>query len=85
MGITAVITGGSDGIGYAIAERFLQARTNVVIVACDEDKLSRSADALKTLGGAVRTLVADLYSPDAASIIATYQHLIDTDLAVLHG
>jgi len=38
-GKTAIISGGSDGIGRAIAERFAKEGAHVVICARNQDKL----------------------------------------------
>ena len=48
-GQTAVITGGSAGIGLACAKLFLEAGANVAICSRDKEKLSNSAKQLETL------------------------------------
>ena len=53
----ALVTGGSDGIGFAIAEAFLREGAHVMIVGRDADRL-RSAR--KKLGGEVEPIQADL-------------------------
>jgi NAD(P)-dependent dehydrogenase (short-subunit alcohol dehydrogenase family) len=79
MSATAVVTGGSDGIGYAIAERFVEAGTDVIIVARDEEKLFRAADSLGRHGGKVTTVVVDLSSATAVDVIADrVRHTTDT-------
>ena len=45
-GKTAVVTGGASGIGFGLAERFAEARMNVVLADIEEDALER---AVKTL------------------------------------
>ena len=35
---TAVITGGAQGIGYAIAERFLREKAKIIIADVDDKK-----------------------------------------------
>jgi FlaA1/EpsC-like NDP-sugar epimerase len=47
-GKTALITGGSGGIGFAIAEKFLACGCNVIIAGTNESKL---ANKVQTLGG----------------------------------
>ena len=46
----ALITGGSRGIGYAIAEAYLKEGAKVVICGRDEVKLNKAASALKQFG-----------------------------------
>ena len=46
----AVITGGSRGLGKAIARRFLEEGAVVVITATKEDKLRKTAEELSELG-----------------------------------
>ena len=64
---TALVGGGSSGIGYASAERLLLAGHRVVISGRRADALDRAAAALRErTGGSVRTLVADIRDPQAA-------------------
>ncbi|GAA4478734.1 3-oxoacyl-ACP reductase FabG [Rhodococcus olei] len=68
---TAVITGAAQGIGYAIAERFVADGARVVIGDVDPDKAAAAADAL---GGAdvARAVRCDV--TDAAQV----QTMLDT-------
>jgi len=50
-GKTAIVTGGSKGIGYAIAQALAAAGANVAITARNEDELRQAADALTGEGG----------------------------------
>jgi 3-oxoacyl-[acyl-carrier protein] reductase len=50
-GKAAIVTGGSKGIGYAIAESLAAAGANVTITARNEDELRRAAEALNANGG----------------------------------
>ena len=59
-GLTALITGGSDGIGRGIAEQFVNAGAKVWLVARDEEKLAAAANEIAGNGGEVRTTAADL-------------------------
>ncbi|RWE35654.1 MAG: SDR family oxidoreductase [Mesorhizobium sp.] len=71
-GKRALITGGSDGIGLAIAEAFLREGAEVLIVGRDAGKLGAARDKL-TMSGPVstlETLSADLAtSPGIAAVV----------------
>ncbi len=45
---TALITGGSSGIGYAIAKKFLSAGCHVIIAGTNEDKINKCCDSLNS-------------------------------------
>lgn len=45
-GKTAMITGGSGGIGFAKAEKFIDCGCNVIIAGTNESKLANKAQAL---------------------------------------
>jgi 3-oxoacyl-[acyl-carrier protein] reductase len=67
-GRTALVTGGSKGIGLATARAFLAEGARVVLVARDAAKL---ADAARALGGAdVVTHAADLSQGEARTALA---------------
>lgn len=74
-GRTAVVTGGSSGIGRAIAEALAQAGAHTVLVARGADRLAEVAVGLRERGCTVDTVVADLSTRDgihaAADGIAT--------------
>ena len=58
----AVITGGAQGIGYAVAERMLQSGASVVLWDIDAARLATAGDALAKLGtpGQVSTSIVEL-------------------------
>ena len=56
----AVITGGSGGIGFGIANAFAQNGASIFLVARDERKLEKSASTLSSFGVDVKFLSADL-------------------------
>jgi 2-dehydro-3-deoxy-L-rhamnonate dehydrogenase (NAD+) len=59
----ALVTGGAQGIGYAIAERFSQAGARVVIVDRNESTATDAAERLRARGGKVMTVRADVTHP----------------------
>jgi NAD(P)-dependent dehydrogenase (short-subunit alcohol dehydrogenase family) len=69
-GKVAVITGGSRGIGRAIAVRLARERVQVVIAARDNVALAAAADEIVKAGGIVETFAADLRDPQAPSALA---------------
>ena len=74
-GATALVTGGSSGIGFAIAKALADAGARVAITGRDEDKLARAA---ATIGGhSIRADVsreADVHRT-MADVVAAFGHL----------
>lgn len=62
-GKTALITGGSRGLGLQIAEAVCDYGGNVILVARNERELAAAAAGLEGRGGKVAALVADLGDP----------------------
>ncbi|MBQ1091895.1 SDR family NAD(P)-dependent oxidoreductase [Streptomyces sp. B93] len=61
----AVITGGSSGIGLAIARRFTQEGARVFITGRDTDRLEAAVKEIGTAATGIRADVADLSDMDA--------------------
>ncbi|GIX35758.1 MAG: short chain dehydrogenase [Lysobacteraceae bacterium] len=74
-GKVVLITGGSDGIGYAAAEKIAAAGARTIIVARTEEKLLAARDTLRKLGGEVHAYQADL--SDMASCDALVRKVIE--------
>lgn len=72
-----LVTGGSDGIGLAIAGRFAKAGANVVIV----HKMAANSDVALRKSGARCAIAADLSTP--AGIDGVTQHLDEQGVNVL--
>jgi NAD(P)-dependent dehydrogenase (short-subunit alcohol dehydrogenase family) len=66
-GRTALITGGSEGIGLAIADAFAREGADLVLLARDPGKLDAVAAELRTRGGSVTTVSVDLADPAAVA------------------
>jgi NAD(P)-dependent dehydrogenase (short-subunit alcohol dehydrogenase family) len=70
-GRTAVISGGSKGIGKAIARGLAKEGVNVVLLARGAEQLAKAADDIKKESGAqVLTVQADITSMDAVKAAA---------------
>jgi NAD(P)-dependent dehydrogenase (short-subunit alcohol dehydrogenase family) len=59
-GQTALVTGGSRGLGLLVSRELAQAGCNVAICARDADELARARDDLKQFGSAVETIGCDV-------------------------
>ncbi|MGL4593383.1 MAG: SDR family NAD(P)-dependent oxidoreductase [Thermoguttaceae bacterium] len=57
---TVLITGGSSGLGLIIAEEFARQKANLAIVALEHDDLNRAAESLRSFGGDVLPIQADI-------------------------
>ncbi|WP_420549344.1 SDR family NAD(P)-dependent oxidoreductase [Curvivirga sp.] len=66
LGKTAVITGGSRGIGKAIAEEFLKHGANIAIASRSQPSLSKVADELKHYDADISTHSVDV--SDSAAV-----------------
>jgi NAD(P)-dependent dehydrogenase (short-subunit alcohol dehydrogenase family) len=65
-GKTALVTGGSQGLGFGMARALAEAGADVAIVARSEDRLIDAAKEIATIGRRAVPLVADLSDLDAA-------------------
>jgi 3-oxoacyl-[acyl-carrier protein] reductase len=63
-GRSAIVTGGSKGIGRGIAETFAAAGVNVLVTARNQADLDATVDALAGQPGRVSGLSADVTNPD---------------------
>lgn len=68
-GKTALVTGGSRGIGFMIAHGLAQAGARLVIASRNEQELDAAAERLREVGE-VEVVPADLSSPDGAAALA---------------
>lgn len=68
-GKVAIVTGGSRGIGRAIALRLAREGVQVVLAARDKAALAAAADEIVKTGGIVETFAADLREPQAPAAL----------------
>src|ERR1700749_2061091 len=78
---TALITGGTSGIGKELAKLFAQDNYNLIIVARDQGELDHTAGELSAAGIKVKTISKDLSKMDQA--FALCQELGDRQIDVL--
>ena len=69
-GSYAVITGGSDGIGFAMANELAKRGFNIIIIALDQPLLYESADKLRHHGTTVKAIPFDFLSGSYPSLFA---------------
>jgi 3-oxoacyl-[acyl-carrier protein] reductase len=67
---SVIVTGGTKGIGYGIAEVFANAGDHVTIVGRDLDTAAEAASRLAENGGAVGYVVADISKPQECTRMA---------------
>jgi len=77
---TALITGGTSGIGKELAKLFAQDKYNLIIVARDQQELDNTANELGQLGVQVKVISKDLSKMDEAKALCSE---IDTPIDVL--
>lgn len=82
-GRTALITGGSRGLGRAIAQAFAEAGAGLVLVGRDADLLATAGRELVELGGRVDTVVGDVSTPTGAGAASDAALGLGRDIDIL--
>ncbi|GAA1262746.1 glucose 1-dehydrogenase [Sphaerisporangium rubeum] len=82
-GRTALITGGSSGIGHAMAEAIGLAGASVVLVARRETELTAAAGKLRAHGVDAHILPADLADEDAVRHVCDHAATFAGDIDIL--
>jgi short-subunit dehydrogenase len=77
---TALITGGTSGIGKELTKLFAQDQYNLIIVARDQQELDNTANELSQFGVQVKTIAKDLSKMDEAKALCNE---IDSPIDVL--
>jgi NAD(P)-dependent dehydrogenase (short-subunit alcohol dehydrogenase family) len=66
-GRTALITGGSRGLGRAMAQALAEAGADLILVGRDPDSLATAREELAAAGRTVRTVPGDVGNPEGAA------------------
>ena len=74
-GKTALVTGGSRGLGFAMARAYAQAGARVVLAARDAARLEQAAAQIRSEGGDAHAMAFDL--TDEGAVVAAVPRLIE--------
>ena len=85
LGTWAVIAGGSEGVGASFARRLAIAGMNLVLVARKPGPLAELAAEIRGLGVEVRTITADLATPDALAQIKPVTQGLDVGMLIVNA
>ena len=83
-GKTVLITGGSRGLGLALAEEFARFGAKIAICARDEHELARARQQLEEMGAAVCAVPCDVTKPEEVDnlISSVTRHMGGIDVLV---
>lgn len=77
----ALITGGTSGIGYAIAESFIRAGSNAIITGRDEKKLDKSISALRDIATESQKIYGFIMDNENVSCFESFLYKIKESIA----
>lgn len=83
LGSWALITGASDGLGKAFAQKLARYGFNLILVSRTQSKLDRLKDEMQALGVQVRTVAADLSNTASQTYESLAAIAQEVDLSVL--
>ncbi len=78
-GKVVIVTGAARGVGKGISTALIERRASVLLVDRDEGMLTQTAEDLRSAGGSVGVLVADLRDRDCAN------RIVDSALTTFGG
>lgn len=81
----AVIAGGSEGVGSALATQLAEAGMNLVLLARKPEPLAETALACRALGAEVRMLSVDLTAADAVAQVTRLTEDLEVGLLILNA
>jgi NAD(P)-dependent dehydrogenase (short-subunit alcohol dehydrogenase family) len=86
-GRSAIVTGGGSGIGFAIAQILVEAGAKVALVSRNLDRLQSAAQVIRSGGGEVLTVAADVREPEAvqAAVQATVDAFGGLDITIANA
>jgi Tropinone reductase 1 len=82
-GKTALVTGGTRGIGAAIVDLFSQLRAKVIFVSRNQDEINKYLKKLQKIGGNVIGICADISRREGQEIILEYFEKTNRSLEIL--
>jgi NAD(P)-dependent dehydrogenase (short-subunit alcohol dehydrogenase family) len=83
IGRTALITGGSRGLGRAMAQAFAEAGANLILVGRDGDSLATARAELEALGQRVDTITGDVGTTEGAAAASDAALELGRDIDIL--
>src|SRR5579864_2175490 len=69
-GKVAVVTGAASGVGFGLAERFVNEQMKVVLADIEESALQRAANTLRERSSDVLAIKTDVSKPDDLEMLA---------------